>query len=530
MAFLISCNEEGQIVNPELQGDSDWHLKDLEKDTVPGISLERAYKELIQPNSGEEIIVAVIDTQVDLSHEDLNGQIYINPNEIENNGVDDDTNGYIDDVHGWNFLGYGKHSSLEYSLYDHTRIVKRLQNKFKDRKKEDVEPKDMAEYLKYLKAAKSHNKSIVDAEELLQASSKYKDLYIQIKERFSDRFPLYDSYFQYNLDTVTPRNEEEEKLLKYLKRFKTAGLDLETLFKEEKYAIIQKYTSNNLNYNERKQLGDNPYDYDNGNYGNNNVQASQQRIHGTQVSGIIAANRSNGTGIKGASNRIKLMVLPIFTIKGNEHDKDFYNAVRYAVDNGARVINFSSGKPMVDNEHLVFNALKYAENNNVLVVTSSGNSASDIDKPEHNSYPMDLGPNGNTVGNLIKVGSSSRYLDNRIYSSFSNYGKQNVDVFAPGEGIRTTTSHENRYHENVEGTSISSALTSGVAALLLSQYPDLNAIQVKNILMESGTEYDVLVKTRENDSVPFKELSKSGKVLNAYNALKMAAGIISSKK
>ena len=524
IAIAFSCKDTApkQVLIPEA---IDWYLKDVELDTVPGIGLERAYAELIDETKGEEIVVAVIDYQIDLAHEDLVDQIYTNPKEIPANDIDDDTNGFVDDVHGWNFIGIGDYESLKHGLDEYARIVKRLQHKYKDKVREDITAENMGEYLKYIKAVEQRNKNIIDADELIQMSKNIKEKYLTFKEYFSNIYPQYDNYTLFELDSVIPEDEKAEKILKTIKGYLKYGVDLETTFEEEKKYIIQKYTNNNLNYNDRELIGDDPYDYADADYGNNYVQASPDITHGTLVAGTLAATRDNGKGTRGISNKIRIMALPILTKSGTENDKDFYNAIRYAVDNGARVINFSSSKLVADNESLLFNALKYAEKNNVLVVSSGGNGAVDIDNPDHWVYPMDQDPSGNTVNNLINVGASGQYMDERLYVSFSNYGKENIDLFAPGEDMRTPTAALTKYADDIEGTSISSAVTSGVAALLLSQYPDLTAIQVKDILMESGTEYDVLVNTIEKDSVPFKELSKSGKIINAYKAFKMARQI-----
>ncbi|MBU2974965.1 S8 family serine peptidase [Zobellia sp. B3R18] len=528
--FLCSCSHNQNNQETLKKENIDWYLKDFELDSVPGISLERAYKELINEDKGKEIIVAVIDYQIDLNHEDLINQIYINKNEIPNNNIDDDDNGYIDDTNGWNFIGINDYESLEHSLDEYTRIVKRLQKKYKNKKKEDISPRDFKEYQKYINAVDKRNSSIKDADELIAYAQEMKETFLTFKDYFSDIYPQYDNYSFFSLDSLVTLDEDAQRVLKSVKGYIKYDIDLETIFEEEKRYIIQKYTSNNLNYNDRQEIGDDPYNYEDKNYGNNYVQSNQEIVHGTLVAGVLAATRNNGKGTRGVSNHIKIMPLPILPKSGTENDKDFYSAVRYAVDNGAKVINFSSSKLASDNEHILFKALKYAEENNVLVVSSGGNSGSNIGNLDSEVYPKDKDQTGNSVNNLIKVGASSQYLDNRLYVSFSNYSKENIDLFAPGQEIRAPTSALKRYNDNAMGTSISSAVTSGVAALLLSQYPDLSALQIKNILMDSGNEYNTIVSTGENDSIPFKELSKSGKILNAYKALNMAKKISEKQK
>lgn len=522
-----SCTDlkENHPLTDESEKVIQWYHKDFQLDSLAGISLEKAYEELIDENTGKEVIVAIIDSQVAIYHEDLADCLYVNPDEIIENGVDDDNNGYADDINGWNFLGYGTYQSLEYALEDHTRTVKRMFKRFNGKEKSEIATIDKNEYLQFQYAIKLRQESIVESELLLEAAKKYREIYFRFKELFADRLPHYDGYTLKQLDSVKVNNEEEEKLVQYLKLFTTVGLDLKTLDLQEKQALVKKYTSNNLNYNDREDIGDDPNDYDDNCYGNNNLNALQERPHGTQVSGIIAAKRNNYKGIAGVSDKIKLMILPISPLRGEYSDKDFFYAVKYATDNGAKVINFSNGKHYSDNPHLLFNALRYAENNDVLVVTSAGNSGKNLDLDGENEYPKDKSPEGDTVENLIKVGASSQHLDTLVYASFSNYGKETVDLFAPGTDMRTTTTFESKYQDHVEGTSLSSALTSGVAALLYSHYPNLTSIQVKQILMESGSDFNTILKIPGKESISFKNLSKSGKILNAYNALKMAQEI-----
>jgi cell wall-associated protease len=284
----------------------------------------------------------------------------------------------------------------------------------------------------------------------------------------------------------------------------------------------------NIDYDERKFIGDNPNILEKG-YGNNKVCATIAGIrsmkgHSTKVSGIIAANRNNNIGIKGFSDYIQIMPLAI-SYSGDEHDKDIAMAIRYAVDNGAKVINMSFGKEFSLHKEWVDEAFKYAEVHNVLLVHASGNDGVNID--ENIFYPSDVNYNSTVEvsNNLITVGSISERFDKTFVSRFSNYGKQNVDIFAPGEKIYTTA--ENNKYDFDSGTSLATPMVSGTAALIWLYYPKLTAAQVKQIILDSGVSYDmeVIVPGTKDKKVKFSELSKSGKVVNVYNALLMAGKV-----
>jgi cell wall-associated protease len=289
----------------------------------------------------------------------------------------------------------------------------------------------------------------------------------------------------------------------------------------------------NIDYNERKYIGDNPKVLEKG-YGSNKLSINIKGIrtiqdHNTKVSGIIAANRENNLGIKGFSNNIKIMPL-ITSFSGDEHDKDIALAIRYAVDNGAKVINMSFGKEFSVHKEWVHEAFKYAEAHNVLLVHVAGNSSLNAD--ENPYYPSDVSDDGTgeICNNFINVGSISQKVDSTFVSKFSNYGKKNVDIFAPGDKIYTTSS-ENKYKYD-SGTSLAGPMVSGTAALIWLYYPKLTAPQVKQIILDSGVSYDieVIVPGTKDKKLKFSELSKSGKVVNVYNAMLMAGKIGKSQK
>lgn len=209
---------------------------------------------------------------------------------------------------------------------------------------------------------------------------------------------------------------------------------------------------------------------------------------------------------------------------GDEYDKDIALAIRYAVDNGAKVINGSFGKAFSPNKEWVYDAIKYAASKDVLFVHAAGNDAENIDvKP---NYPNDAeGSNPEFADNVITVGALNYEYGSKVMANFSNYGKVNVDVFAPGVKIYATV--PNNQYEYLQGTSMASPNVAGVAALIRAFYPELKAVQVKQILIESGISLtNTFALAGENaEPTTLDKISKSGKIVNAYNALKMAEKI-----
>ena len=281
----------------------------------------------------------------------------------------------------------------------------------------------------------------------------------------------------------------------------------------------------NTDYMDRVITGDNFNDIKDIKYGNNIVSKNLKELyHGILVSGVLSGNRSNDIGIRGISDNIIIMPLAV-SANGDELDKDIALAIRYAVDNGADVINMSSGKQYSLNKEWVEEALLYAAEKNVLFVTSAGNNNENLDLEENNYYPNDTYIKDSIVKkSFLMVGASSYDLNHKFTYSNTNYGKINVDIFAPGSRIYTTRPLDDYSFSN--GTSMATPIVSGIAALIKSYYPHFSAAEIKDILLKSGTSYHLDVKIYEEDGttkmIPFSDLSKSGKVVNAYNALLMA--------
>jgi subtilisin family serine protease len=481
-----------------------WGHLDLVNDTIPGMSVDKAYAEIIKGQAGKTVIVAVIDSGIDIDHEDLDGVLWTNTKEIPNNGKDDDKNGYVDDIHGWNFLGDAYDEQLEM-----TRIVAAG----------DANAPRFEEAKADLEKAK---------ERLTPTKARYEGIYNALKEAdidFTEHFGTKD----YTSKQVSELETTDENLTKHkslAQQMNGFGLEsVQSAKKELKNALDGLIGRLNYNYNTEfsgRTTGDNPNDFsDKPGYGNGNVKPiKKSESHGTHVAGIIAAERNNGKGANGVANNVQIMSVRAVP-NGDEYDKDVALAIRYAVDNGAQVINGSFGKSYSPHSDWVRDAIKYASDKDVIFVHAAGNDGKDVDTAPN--FPDD-NVNYVEVGNTyIRVGALAPKYGSDMVAGFSNYGKKNVDVFAPGAQVYSTTP-ENEY-DTKGGTSMAAPAVAGVAALIRSYFPKLSAAQVKQIIMTSGlpVKSKVVVGGDANDVRGFETLTKSGKMVNAFNALVMAS-------
>lgn len=480
-----------------------WSHLDLAKDTIPGMSVDKAYSEIIKNKKGKTVIVAVIDSATDIDHEDLDDVLWVNEDEIPNNGIDDDNNGYIDDIHGWNFLG-----DTYYEQFEYVRLLA-SGNKSHPRYAE-AEEKYNVEFQKYSQLKINSSKllqEVINSDNAVSTYLKKKDY---TKEEVAA------------IKTEDKALSESVALINYIFSLDYGSVTAFKAAVEGDLVNINTRLDYHLNKNFKgRKTGDNPDDiYDVG-YGNNNPRPTEENeSHGTHVSGIILAERDNNIGIKGVANNAKLMAIRS-TPNGDEYDKDVALAIRYAADNGADIINMSFGKAFSPHSDWVKEAIAYAATKDVLIIHGAGNDGHDIDI--HRNFPNDATGNGNEVAdNFITVGALTPRYGSGMVAYYSNFGKANVDVFAPGSEIYSAIP-DNKYKLQ-NGTSMSAPNVSGVAALIRSQYPNLTASQVKQIIMNSGLPIETKVVVGEAREIKnLSEISKSGKIVNAYNALIMAA-------
>jgi cell wall-associated protease len=481
-----------------------WSHLDIVNDTIPGMSVDRAYAELLKDKKGVKVIVGIVDSGVDIEHEDLKDVVWTNTEEIPGNGIDDDKNGYIDDIHGWNFLGNITKENLEYE-----RIIKN---------------KDLVDEVTYLEAKKINDNKIAEANQgkvrLEQMIAATTDADEKIAKELGK--PIYTVEELNAVESKDAPVMESKVVMQRMLSYGMSVVDLEDAIQNDIDGMISVLNGDNLKQNYREVVGDNPNDINDTKYGNNNVMGPDKEkiLHGTHVAGIVAQVRNNNIGGDGIANNVEILTVRAVP-DGDEYDKDIALGIRYAVDNGAKVINGSFGKSFSPHKQWVYDAIKYAEKKDVLIVHAAGNDAKDIDS--FNNYPNDSDDKKTEFAdNMITIGALNFEYGDKVVARFSNIGKVNVDVFAPGVKIYATTP-ENTY-KYLQGTSMASPNVAGVAAIIRSYYPNLSASQVKHILMDSGVAIatDVVVGGNPKDSRSFTNLSKSGKIVNAYNALLMA--------
>lgn len=513
-ALVNAVAKKGKLT--EIQ-EKNWGHLDIMTDSIPGMSLDKAY-DFVKDKKGVTVVVAVVDSGTDLEHEDLKDVAWVNPKEIAGNGKDDDKNGFTDDINGWNFLG---------SIYKENAELYRI-----------IKDSTIVDNKTYLKAKEAYDKKLADASRNKQRFGGILKAVTFANDNISKKLGTkkYSKEDLKKIDTnASPDLARSVAIATQMFDFGLPSLDeaikeLNDILEGANDLLDGKA----LKKDYRKTLKNNENTMDVIVYGDNKSGHSEKgESHGSHVSGIIGATRNNGKGMNGVAHNVKIMAVRVVP-DGDEYDKDVALGIRYAVDNGAKVINTSFGKGYSPKKEWVYDAIRYAEKNDVLIVNAAGNDAKDIDV--NVTYPNDAPDMKNEISdNFLTVGAMSSNFNENLPATFTNYGKLNVDVFAPGVKIYSTTP-ENEYGFK-NGTSMAAPSAAGVAALIRSYYPKLTASQVKHILMNSGIKIDFEVvrpgstsrEKPEGEKVNFSELSVSGRVVNAYNALRMADQMVNGK-
>lgn len=566
---LLTISLQATAQDKKVKLPPNWYNLDLKTDGYFGISTEKAYAELLKGKTPQKrVVVAVMDGGTDINHQDLKDVLWTNTKEIPGNGIDDDGNGYIDDVHGWNFLGSSK-GTLAYDNLELVRIKRKLEPKYRSVIRSTVlDSAEKKEYAIYQKALADFGKRFDEASSTFPIYIAIKKVMDSVAHVNGKKIPSLADMEKYKAD-----DEMEEFIKKIVRKGAKDEGSIEKFYSQinKGYKELGNMMQYNLNekYDERAAIIGDDYDNPNDrNYGNTDL-IGPDGDHGTHVSGIIGANRNNNLGIMGVANNVSIMTIRVVP-QGDERDKDVANGIRYAVDNGANIINMSFGKGYKWDKKAVDEAIKYAEEKGVLLVHAAGNDNqnNDItenypnkyyDSPEAEAYanrkpealkielPKNMPTNGRATipkeqlfgkpkpldsakyqlphaKNWLEVGASAYKEGAELKASFSNYGKYNVDVFAPGFMINSTTPNNN--YEEFDGTSMAAPVVSGLAALILSYHPHLTAIQLKEIIMKSVVKVNAKVKIQnakgENERIPFSDICVSGGIVNAYNALQLA--------
>jgi subtilisin family serine protease len=500
----------------DLKTKFNWHNLDYKEDGVRGISTEKAYKELLKDRKSSTVIVGIIDSGIDIHHEDLKSKIWVNKKEIPGNGIDDDGNGFIDDINGWDFLGNSKGEDVHAEQLESVRVYNALRKKFGENPSKKQIKKNKADYELMNKIYEEIEADRKEAEQYLPL---YRNMYSALSEATK---VLQKAAGTETLTTSLVQDLKAENLDRKGREAKELWLRMQQFggISELKRGVeyFEEKVNYNLNYSydARSIIGDNPNSLEYGKYGNNEV-VGPDALHGTHVAGIVGADRNNNLGVLGVANDVEIMVIRAVP-NGDERDKDVANAIRYAVDNGARVINMSFGKGYSPNKKWVDEAIEYADSKGVLLVAAAGNDNSDVDvQPQ---YPNKFSAKGKEFKNWISVGAINFEEGEKLVASFSNFGKKGVDVFAPGVAIYSTTPGSE--YQELEGTSMAAPVVSGLAALLFSYFPDLTHHQVKDIILKTV----IKVPGAANPAgKTLEDLSTTGGVVNAYEAIKSAIGI-----
>lgn len=503
----------------------DWHLLDLQADGYLGISLNKAYRELLQGRQGQPVIVAVIDGGIDTAHEDLRSRLWINVADSAATGLDADGNGYVNDRYGWNFIGNAQGENLHYDNLEVTRLLRELEPKYLSvLPSTPMSEEERREFEAFQKMITDYAAKVSRAQNGQVSYHLIKRMVDTMKVRMGKENPV-----KADFDRFEPQDDLEKQIRRLVRAELKKEPDFKKFYKQLEDGIEYfdnqiKYTLNK-DYDSRWIVGD---DYENSReryYGNPDVTGPDAK-HGTHVAGIIAADRSNNLGIQGIADQARIMAIRTVPV-GDERDKDVANAIFYAVENGAKVINMSFGKAYVKDKQIVDEAVQFAMDNDVLLVHAAGNDGKDLD--ENPNYPNkfyvdSLGMIMGSADAWLTVGAS-RWEDNRdLVASFSNYGARSVDVFAPG--VEIYSSMPGSTYERSEGTSMAAPVVSGLAALIRSYFPSLTAVEVKQIIMDSVTPISRRIRIQgpdgRNQRVRMNEISVSGGIVNAYQAVLLA--------
>lgn len=509
---------------------SNWYNLSITDNGTRGVGTEKTYTDLLKGKTPDTIIVAVIDGGVDYTHEDLKNVMWHNPGEIPDNKIDDDKNGYIDDVYGWNFIGGANGQNVEHDNLELTREYRRLKKKFKNKTIDDVPASEKAEFERYLVIQKDFNAEFAAAKAVYDnIASIYrinKGMKEEIKRNTGKDTVLYADFTAYVPSAQYTKYVEwlKNNAVKSDEQWVAWNTDI-----QEGYVQLSSRLDYHLNtdYDPRNIVGDDYENVDEKYYGNNDIKGPDA-IHGTHVAGIIAAERGNNLGVDGVANAVKIMGIRVVP-DGDERDKDVANGIIYAVDNGAKVINMSFGKSYVYNKAVVDKAVKYAESKGVLLVHAAGNDSQNNDKGDNFPNPRFI--DGSAATNWIEVGALSWRSGKKSLAPFSNYGLKNVDVFAPGVDINSCKS--NGGYIDLSGTSMAAPVCAGVCAVLKSYFPNLTPAEIKTNIETSSdksmAKKKVIIPGEKKKKAKFGTLCKTGGVVNLYAAVQMASGVTPKK-
>ena len=513
-----------------------WYHKDFSTTNVYGVNTNNAYKFLeskgLKPRT---VVVGVLDSGVEVDHPGLINNMWKNPNEIPNNGIDDDKNGYVDDIYGWNFIG-GKTADVDADNLEVTRMVKKYQPIFEgtdSAKNRANQAKMPEEYAIYQKSKKLYDEKGSEAKQYYHYFSGFNNAIPSIVKTLNGK-----TLTKANLAAIKPASQEDSRNLQILNSLvQDAGnvgktpKEVEELLRKEIEGALKHYESQatkhyNLDFDPRAEIvGDNYDNYNEKHYGNNHYEGPDAS-HGTHVSGIIAGLPHGDEAQYGVAHKVAKIMTVRAVPDGDERDKDVANAIRYAVDNGAKILNMSFGKAVSPGKKHVWEAMKYAEKKGVLLVKAAGNENQNIGENEY--FPTNFMKQSDEkpfVSNMIVVGASTNNSQN-LRARFSNYNGKMVDVFAPGQEIYSTV--PDAKYEYLQGTSMASPVVAGAAAVLWAYMPSLTPQQIKEALVKTVNKSTV--NANVDSSANFDQISVAGGVIDLYKAAQYAYDNFYNKK
>jgi subtilisin family serine protease len=524
-AYSYTFTEAVFTHTDSLKAPNDWFLMDPQEDGIIGTSAHKAHEFLKNKQPKQTVVVAVIDSGVDIAHEDLQGKIWVNNREIPGNGIDDDKNGYVDDVHGWNFIGGKDGSHVAEDSHELTREYVRLKAIYGGLTEDDVKKKQRKEFAYWQRIQRNFETDKAEAEMNFNFFQNMEGMFNQAADIVKEHLSV-DDFGAAELSEIETEDSKVKSsvgmLMQVFNNIRDDEMSVNEVISElaeaRQHFETQVNFAYNLDFDPRHIVGDDPEDYKDRNYGNNDPTGPDSG-HGTHVAGIIAADRNNDLGIKGVAEHV--LIMPIRAVPdGDERDKDVANAILYAVDNGAHVINMSFGKSYSPGKKAVDRAVKYAERKGVVLVHAAGNSSKETTPT--NNFPNRFYEKKGEASNWLEIGASSWLANEELPASFSNFSNTGVDFFAPGVDIYSTMPG-GEYKKN-SGTSMAAPTVAGVAALLLAYYPQLKPSQIRQILKSTVHDESALEvnKPGAEETVSFGKLSRTGGVVNAYRALQMA--------
>jgi cell wall-associated protease len=531
--LLFSFTLSAQVITPApADPPKNWHTLDLKTDSYYGISLNSAYQ-FVKGKKSKTVVIATIDSGIDTAQKDLQGILWVNPKEIPGNGIDDDHDGYVDDVHGWNFLG-GPGGKCDFTeTTEEVREYNRLKTKYAG--VATATAGNEKEFAYWLTVKATYDETIAKSGTELPQVQQFMNVLMSTSGYIKKALKLNaDATFRMadlkNVNSTSDTLTQSKTIWNSVFQEEGPASDNGKIIKDLSEYMAKINNDVNPDLNARKNIvGDNPDVQDGKPYGNNILKFADAS-HGTGVAGLIGAKRDNGYGINGVADNVRIMAIKAVP-NGDEYDKDVANAIHFAVDHGAKVINMSFGKKISPHKAWVDEAFKYAAAKDVLLVQAAGNDNQDVDaKPQ---FPNDTFLDGSSTDadNVVVVGASAALLDENLAATFTNYGKNNVDIFAPG--VKVTSIDMDAEFNTEDGTSFSSPITAGIAALILEYYPDLSARQLKQVILASATPLNgtmVFKPGSKTEKVDFASLSKTGGIVNAYKAIMLASKLKGERK